>query len=101
MRDTLTDDTFDILDEISAMADRYGIGMNQLAVKWVLSKDYITTPIIGGSRPEHFDPMYELFDFEIEADDLIRLDDLTERYRFKPFGNQAVVEGGGLSPNRW
>lgn len=101
MQQRLDDRTFDVLDELAVMADKYGVGMNQLAVKWVLSKDYITTPIIGGSRPEHFDPMYELFDIEIEADDLAKLDELTEGFRFQPFANQAVTQGGDLSLNRW
>ena len=101
MQDALTDEVFDVLDEVQAMAGRYGIGMNQLAVKWVISKDYITTPIIGGSRPEHFDPMYELFDIEIHDDDIARLDEVTYRFRFQEFANQPKVEGGAISLNRW
>ncbi|MFP3904836.1 MAG: aldo/keto reductase [Armatimonadota bacterium] len=101
MQEFLTDEVFDILEEIQAMADKYDIGMNQLAVKWVLSKDYITTPIIGGSRPEHFTPMYELFDIEIDEADYERLDELTEQFRFQEFGNQAKVEGGDIALNRW
>ncbi len=101
MAERLTDEVWDVLEEVEAMAGRYGIGMNQLALKWVLSKDYITTPIIGGSRPEHFDPMYELFDINIEAEDLAHLDELTEQFRFQAFTNQAKTEGGDLALNRW
>jgi 1-deoxyxylulose-5-phosphate synthase len=101
MADRLTDEVWGVLDEVAAMADGYGIGMNQLALKWVLSKDYITTPIIGGSRPEHFEPMYDLFDICIEDEDIARLDQLSEQFRFQEFSNQPNTEGGDVALNRW
>ncbi len=101
MQEKLTDEVFEVLDEVGAMANKYGIGMNQLALKWVLAKDYITTPIIGGSRPDHFTPMYELFDIEIKVEDIAKLDELTEQFRFQEFGNQPKREGGDLALNRW
>ena len=89
----LTDETFDLLDELQNIADNNGMQLNQLAMKWVLSKDFVTTPIIGGSRPEHFEPMYEIFDLEVDPEDLARIDEMSEKYRYQPFGNQPVVSG--------
>jgi len=98
-QDYLTDETFDLLDELEKMAEKNGVQLNQLAMKWVLSKDFVTTPIVGGSRPEHFDPMYEIFDLEVDPEDLARIDELSEKYRYQPFGNQAMVNGPPIGLN--
>ncbi len=101
MQSTLTDGTFDVLEEIGQIARKYALGMNQLSLKWVLSKDFITTPIIGGSRPEHFECMYDLFNVNISSEDLERLDELTESYKYQPYANQPQIQGGGIGLNRW
>lgn len=96
MQSKLTEELFDILDKIQAVADKYGIGMNQLAVKWVMEQPLCVVPIIGGSKPEHFDPLYEVVDLEIEPADMQYLTDLTRQYRYGEFGNQPMT--GGTSP---
>jgi len=95
----LTDETFDMLDRLQQIADRNGVLINQLAMKWVLSKDFITTPILGGSRPEHFDPMYGIFDLEVDPEDLAKIDEMSEQYRYQPFANQAIVKGPPVGLN--
>ncbi len=97
----LTDDVFDMVEELQVIAERNGMAINQLAMKWVLSKPYITTPIIGGSRREHFQPMYGIFDLEVDSADLERIDEMSERYRYQPFANQAVVMGYPNAPGYW
>jgi len=97
----LTDDAFDMVDELQVIAERNGMLINQLAMKWVLSKPYITTPIIGGSRREHFQPMYEVFDLDVDPADLERIDEMSEKYRYQPFANQAVVDGYPNAPGYW
>ncbi len=44
--------------------------------------------------------MYELFDIEIEDEDMAKLDELTEQFRFREFTNQPEREGGDLALNR-
>ncbi|MEA3403948.1 MAG: aldo/keto reductase [Armatimonadota bacterium] len=97
----LTEDTFDVVEELEDIAQRNGMQINQLAVKWVLSKDYITTPILGGSRREHFQPMYDLFDMEVDPADLQHIDEMGEQYRYQPFANQAMVDGYPAAPGFW
>ncbi len=70
-------------------------------MKWILSKDFVTTPIVGGSRPEHFEPIYDLMGKEVDSDDIRRIDELSGRYRYKPFENQHVTGGAPLAPNWW
>ena len=97
----LTDDAFDMVDELTAIAERNGMAINQLAMKWVLSKDFITTPILGGSKPHHFDAMYELDDMEVDPEDLALIDEMSEGYRFQDFKNQSMVDGYPGAPSRW
>ena len=97
----LSDETFDMVDSLQEIAARNGMAINQLALKWILSKDFITTPILGGSRPEHFDPMYELDDLQVAPEDLQLIDEISEKYRYQPFGNQSIVDGYPPAPNRW
>jgi aryl-alcohol dehydrogenase-like predicted oxidoreductase len=99
--DEQVEKVFDIIDELEVIADKYNIGINQLAVKWVLSKDWVTCPILGGSRAEHYTPMYKLFDFEVDAGDLKRIDDISDSFKYVPFGNQPIVGGAATQLNRW
>ncbi len=97
----LTDEVFDMVEELEDIAERNMMLIHQLAIKWVLSKDYITTPILGGSKREHFQPMYDLFDMEVDPADLERIDEMGEEYRYQAFGNQAQVMGSPNAPGFW
>jgi len=98
LREELTDEVFDILDELEKIAQKYGVAMNQLAVAWVLSKPFVTTPLIGGSRPEHFDPLYDAVDLQIDPEDMERIDQISESRKYRPFANQSMVQGGDVTP---
>ncbi len=93
LREKLTDECFDVLEKIQGVADKYRMGMNQLAVKWVMQQPLCVIPIIGGSKPEHFDPLYEVVDLQIAEQDIQYLNDLTHRYRYGEFENQPQIAG--------
>jgi len=97
----LTDDVFDMVEELTAIAERNGMAINQLAMKWVLSKPAITTPILGGSKREHFQPMYGLFDMAVDPADLELIDEMGAGYRYQEFANQSVVDGYPNAPGFW
>jgi len=101
MQERLTGQVFDIIDELEAIAAKYGIALNQLAVAWMLTKPFMTTPILGGKRPEHFRPMYGLCEVKLEPEDVARIDALSEDFVWKPFLNQPIVGGPSLALNRW
>ena len=97
----LTDDVFDILESLEGMAQTYGITLPQLAMAWVCSKPYVTTILMGGSRVEHFQPLYAVPDLTIDPADLARIDQMSEHHRYKPFWNQSGRLGPPLAQNRW
>ncbi len=97
----ITDDTFDLLEKLDELCKKYGIGMNQLAIAWLVSKPYVTTVLMGGSKPEHFDPIYSVLDIEISQEDLTQIDEWSQQWRFIPFHNQRIVEGAAPALNWW
>jgi aryl-alcohol dehydrogenase-like predicted oxidoreductase len=97
----LAEETFDILEKLEEIAARYEIGMNQLAIAWLLARPAVTSVIMGGYKPEHFDTIYPVLDLKIEQEDLAAIDEISESCRYRPFHNQAVVHGFPLALNRW
>lgn len=99
--DRLTDETFDVVEKFEEIAKRNELGLNQLAVLWLMQKDFCCVPIIGGSKPQHFESLYEVADRTLSAEDLKTMDELTAQCRFVPFGNQPMVDGSSPALNWW
>lgn len=97
----LTDDTYDLLDEMRKIAEKHGITMSQLAFAWLLSRPGVTTVLVGGSKPEHMDAVYGVEEMSVDPADLQRLDEITTQWRYIPFHNQAVVEGTAPGLSWW
>jgi len=100
-REELTDEVFDLLDRLGEIAAKYGVGMNRLAVAWLLSKPVVTSVIVGGSRPEHFEQLYGACELKIDDEDLKRIDEMSAPWRYRPFMNQPISRGPELALNRW
>jgi len=100
-RELLTDDMFDILDLLREVAEKNGALMAQVAIKWLLSRPGITCPIIGGSRPEHFEIMYDIDKVQVPDKDLKRLTAATESRVYRPHMNQPIVMGAPDALNWW
>ncbi len=97
----LDDEAFDILDELTAIADRNGVTLTELAYAWLLSKPYATTPLLGGSRAEHYEKLWEVMETEVAEEDLARIDEISHSRRYGPFHNQPIRQGAPLALNRW
>ncbi len=101
MQERMTDEVWDILDEVRALADKYGVAMNKIALAWLVSKPYVTCPILGGKKPEHFNTLYDVCEFELAPEDLQHLDKITASMKYGPFANQSIFQGSELALNRW
>jgi 1-deoxyxylulose-5-phosphate synthase len=49
------DSDFEIVDRVSAIAERRGVSNAQVALAWLLAQPGVTAPIIGASKMHHFD----------------------------------------------
>jgi len=65
-------------EELAEIAERYGKTPAQVLIRWNLQRG--TVPIPKANRREHLEENLDVFDFELEEDDLARLDALNERY---------------------
>jgi len=80
---------------LNEIAREVGMGVNQLAMMWVLSKPVVSVALLGGTEVGHFRSIFEVIDKPLEAGVVGRIDALTEGAVYLPYRNQAEVEGGG------
>ena len=90
----------DMLDEMRKIAQEQDVTLNQLAVQWLLSKPYVATVILGGSRPDHYSPMYDIADKRLPDDVVEKMDAITSRQVYKRFMNQPYTDGPNLALQR-
>jgi 1-deoxyxylulose-5-phosphate synthase len=50
---TYHDDDFDVVDAVVEVAAQRGVAAAQVALSWLLSRDAVTAPIVGVTRPAH------------------------------------------------
>lgn len=98
-QENVEDKVYDVLDDLAQIGDKYGLAINQLAIKWSLSKDWIAAPIMGGSKPEHYSSLYNIFDVKVDDADFARIDEISEIFKYMPFQNQGVAQGAGEQKN--
>lgn len=69
-----------ILDRLMTVAEKLGASLTAVSLAWMLSKPFITAPVIGISRPDQLDEQIKALDLKLDAD-MIKL--LEEPYRPK------------------
>lgn len=95
--DYLTDPTSQrVIAALPALAQRCELSANQLAILWLTCKPHVSCAIIGGDRPEHFTSIYQAIDRTVPPEILAELDALSKPRIYRPFPNQAYVDGPGL-----
>ena len=97
----MTENTWDALDRLKEIAERLGMSLPQLSYAWLLAKPWVTTIIMGGHRPEHFESLYGVEGMKLDPADVEQIDELSESWRYGPFHNQPIVEGGPAALNWW
>jgi 1-deoxyxylulose-5-phosphate synthase len=75
------DEDFAVVSRITEVARARGIPNAQVALAWMLSKPYITAPIIGASKPHHLDDAVAALSVKLSEDETRRLE---EPYRPHP-----------------
>ena len=65
---------FDVLDVLIPIAAAHGISVAQVALAWILSKDVVTSVIIGAKKLAQLDDNLKAIDVTLTPDDLNALD---------------------------
>lgn len=71
-----SDNDFEIADRVSAIADQHGVPSAQVALAWVLSKDVVTSPIIGASKPGHLEDAVAALSLRLTEEEISSLEEL-------------------------
>jgi aryl-alcohol dehydrogenase (NADP+) len=75
------EEDFVVADQVQQVAGKRGLSGSQVALAWVLSKSYVTAPIVGASRLEHLDEAVAALDIHLEPDEITGLE---QAYRPHP-----------------
>ena len=69
---------FDVLDVLIPIAAAHGISVAQVALAWILSKDVVTSVIIGAKKITQLDDNLKAVDVTLTADELTSLDEVSK-----------------------
>jgi aryl-alcohol dehydrogenase-like predicted oxidoreductase len=58
-----------ITDRVIELAEKRGVSAAQLALAWVLSKDVVTSPIVGCRKDSHLEDAIKALSVNITAED--------------------------------
>jgi len=64
-----------IIKRVSALAEKYGCKMSQIALAWQWAKG-IDAPIIGATKPQYFDDAANALDIHLTKEDIAYLEEL-------------------------
>ncbi|KAG8898704.1 hypothetical protein FRC01_010804 [Tulasnella sp. 417] len=71
-------DTFllDINKKVSAIAQKRGISMAQVAIAWTMSKPFITAPIVGTTSLDKLKDLVSAVNVKLSEEEVKAIDDL-------------------------
>ena len=65
----------EINERVEELAAEYGVSMAQIAVAWLLHKEWVDAPIIGASKIEHLEDAVEAVDIDLSESDIAYLEE--------------------------
>lgn len=73
--DSTQEQDMQIVQRVSALAEKHGASMSQIAVAWLWAKG-VTSPIIGATKPKYFDDIANAFNVKLTSEDIAYLEEL-------------------------
>lgn len=70
------DEDFPVADRVQEIAKKRGVSGPQIALAWVLSKPYITAPIIGATKLEHLEQSFAALEIKLTESEISSLEEL-------------------------
>jgi aryl-alcohol dehydrogenase (NADP+) len=58
------------------VAKAYNVTGSQIALAWILSKPYVTAPIVGATRLEHLDQSIAALEISLAPEEIKHLEEL-------------------------
>lgn len=76
-----------VIENLQKMAENRGISMAQMALAWMLSKPYVTAPIVGTTDPKHVEEAVAALDIELTPEEISALE--------APYTPHSVADNNG------
>ncbi len=67
-----------VIDRVQEVATARGVPPAQVALAWMLSKPWITAPIVGASKPHHLTDAVAALSLKLDEDEIKRLEEVYE-----------------------
>jgi aryl-alcohol dehydrogenase-like predicted oxidoreductase len=64
-----------IIDRVGEIAAAHGVSRAQVALAWMLTKPYITSPIIGATKPQHLEDAVAAVSLELSVEEIKQLEE--------------------------
>jgi aryl-alcohol dehydrogenase-like predicted oxidoreductase len=75
----------EIVEQVAAVAEKRGVPKAQVALAWMLSKAYVTSPIIGASKPHHLDDAVAALEVQLTDEEIAQLEENYQPHRVAGF----------------
>jgi aryl-alcohol dehydrogenase-like predicted oxidoreductase len=72
------DKNWAILDKVTEIAKNHDMKVSQVALAWLMSKDFITAPIIGANSVEQLEENLGALELKLNEDELKQLDEVSD-----------------------
>ncbi|RPI93425.1 MAG: aldo/keto reductase [Chloroflexi bacterium] len=69
------DEDFVVADCVANVAKERGVTGSQVALAWILSKPYVTSPIIGATKLDHLEQAIAALDLKLSEDEIKQLEE--------------------------
>jgi aryl-alcohol dehydrogenase-like predicted oxidoreductase len=63
-----------VVEQVAAIATARGVPKAQVALAWIVQKPFVTTPIVGATKPEHLDDAVAALTLKLEAAEIGQLE---------------------------
>jgi aryl-alcohol dehydrogenase-like predicted oxidoreductase len=63
-----------VVEAVGRVAEKRGISYSQVALGWMLSKPYITAPIVGATKPGHLEDAVAAVEVKLTAEEIASLE---------------------------
>ena len=70
-----TESDFEIVDRVIEVADARGVAPAQAALAWLLTRDGVTAPIVGATKPGHIEDALAAERLELTAEEIEKLEE--------------------------
>lgn len=57
-----------IVERVAELAEKHGVSMTEISLAWLLKRG-VAAPIVGATKPEHFDDAVKAVDFDLSDED--------------------------------